>query len=254
MKAKLEAAMDGWPSGARAAAVPKPAFTPSPGLYLVDKADVNQGRVSLGHLGVMRGDPDEVALEMMNDILGGSGFTSRIVNRIRSDEGLAYSAGSSFAPGVYYDGIFMIRFQSKSESVARATQIAIDEINRLRTEGVTEEELESVRNSAIETFPRRYQSAAATAQAFADDEMTGRDPSFWKTYRERVRAVTAADVQRVAQKYLHPDRLVILAVGNTAAMLAGDADRPQFSLQKIVGGTVTRIPLPDPMTMVYPKP
>lgn len=252
MKAKLESAMAGWKAGPRAAAVPKPEFTPAPGLYLVDKPDVNQGRVTLGHLGIQRGHPDEIAIDLMNDILGGSGFTSRIVNRIRSDEGLAYSAGSSFAPGIYYDGVFLVRFQSKSESVARAVQIALDEIARIRTQPVSDEELESVRNSAIETFPRRYQSAGAKVQAFADDEMTGRDPAFWQTYRDRVRAVTVADIQRVAREHLAPDRLVILAVGDTGAMLKGDADRPEFSLETIAGGRVTRIPLPDPMTMVYP--
>jgi zinc protease len=220
---------------------------------MVDKPEVNQGRVSIGLVGIERGNPDEVAIEMMNDVLGGSGFTSRITNRVRSDEGLAYSAGSSFGVGVYYPGLFRASFQSKSSTVAQAAQIVIEEIERMRTEKVTVEELETVKNSAIEVFPRQFSSATAIASLFANDELTGRDPKYWKTYRDRVRAVTVDDVQRVAQKYLDPGKLVILAVGNVADMLKGDADKPQYSFDALrKGAEIRRIPLPDPLTMVYP--
>ena len=141
--------MAGWTSPATFAAppVPKPAHAPAPGIYMVDKPDVNQGRVSIGLLGIQRGNPDEVAIDMMNDVLGGSGFTSRITNRVRSDEGLAYSAGSSFGVGVYYPGLFRASFQSKSATVAQATQIVVEEIDRIRTQKVTAEELDTVKNS-----------------------------------------------------------------------------------------------------------
>lgn len=256
MAAKLEQRMAGWtaPVGAKVPPVPRPAHVPAPGVYMVNKPEVNQGRVSLGHLGIERGNPDEFAIEMMNDVLGGSGFTSRITNRVRSDEGLAYSAGSGFGVGTYYPGVFRAAFQSKSETVAQATQIVLEEIERIRTQPIGAEELETVKNSAIEVFPRQFSSASATAGIFASDELTGRDPAYWRTYRDRIRAVTVADVQRVAQKYLQPDKLVILAVGNVEAMLKGSADKPQYSFEKIRSGKdVVRIPLPDPMTMVYPK-
>lgn len=256
MAAKLEQRMAGWtsPAGAKVPPVPKPSQAPAPGVYMVDKPDVNQGRVSMGHIGIERGNPDEYAIELMNDVLGGSGFTSRITNRVRSDEGLAYSAGSGFGVGTYYPGVFRAGFQSKSETVAQAAQIVLDEIERIRKDPVSEEELQTVKNSAIEVFPRQFSSAAATAGLFASDELTGRDPSYRKTYRERIRAVTVADVQRVAQKYLQPDKLVILAVGNVEAMLKGSADKPQYSFEKLRGGRpITRIPLPNPVTMEYPK-
>ena len=254
MKARLEKGMAGWEKSAEVVPpVPKPAFVPAPGVYMVNKADVNQARVSIGHLGIVRGNPDEFAIDIMNDILGGSGFTSRITNRVRSDEGLAYDAGSSFTAGVYYEGMFTASFQSKSATAAQATQIILDEINRIRTAKVAAEELETVKNNAIEVFPRYFASAAAIAGTYANDEYTGRDPRFWETYREKIRAVTLDDVQRVAQKYLHPDKLVILAVGNVEDILKGDPDRLQYSFQKISQGKVTRIPLPDPSTMIYPK-
>jgi zinc protease len=129
-----------------------------------------------------------------------------------------------------------------------------EEIQRIRNEKVTAEELETIKNSAIETFPRIFSSAAAIASTFANDEFTGRDPKFWQTYRDKVRSVTADEIQRVAQKYLLPDKLVILAVGNVDDMLKGSPDKPQYSFMKHAKeGKVNRIPLPDPLTMVYPK-
>lgn len=254
MKARLEQAMAGWTKGTPAPDVPKPQHTPVAGVYLVNKPDVNQGRVSIGHLGIVRGNPDEVTVDLMNDILGGSGFTSRITNRVRTDEGLAYSAGSSLSAGVHYEGTFRASFQSKSASCARAAGIVLDEIGRIRREPVSAEELDTVKNSAIETFPRIFSSASAVARTLADDEQTGRDPTFWATYRDRVRAVTVQDIQRVAAEYLQPDRLVILAVGNVDEMLEGDPDRPEYSFEKLAkGAPMTRIPLPDPATMVYPR-
>lgn len=254
MKARLEKAMAGWTPGPAAPPVPKPTHTPVPGLYLVNKTDVNQGRVSMGHLGIQRDNPDEIAVAVMNQILGGGSFTSRITARVRSDEGLAYDAGSSFQAGPYYPGTFSAGFQSKSESVARAAAIALEEIERIRQDAVTKQELETVQNYLIEVFPRTFASAGAIAGIFVADEITGRPVDYWQRYRERVRAVTIADVGRVAQTYLHPDRLVVLAVGNVDAMLKGDPDRPSYSLEKLApGGRVTRIPLPDPVTLVYPK-
>jgi predicted Zn-dependent peptidase len=221
---------------------------------MVHKADVNQARVSMGHLGILRGNPDEFAIDMMNDILGGSGFTSRILNRVRSDEGLAYGAGSSFSPGVYYEGTFRAGFQTKNATGAQAAQIVLDEIRRIRSEKVSDEELQTVRNSAIEVFPRFFSTAAAIAGTFASDEFTGRDPGYWERYRDNIRSVTADDVLRVAQKYLHPDKMVIVAVGNTDEILKGDPDKPQYSFDRISQGKpITKIPLPDPNTMVYPK-
>ena len=251
MLAKLEAAMQGWPVGKEAVpGVPKPTHTPVAGVYAVHKADVNQGRVTIGHLGDMRDNPDAFALTIMNDILGCGGFTSRIMSRVRSDEGLAYSAGSDYGLGVYYPGTFEASFQSKSPTTAQAIDIVMEEINRMRTSKVTPEELETAKNSAVEIFPRFFATAAQIAGTFAQDEYTKRPADYWDKYRERVRAVTAEDVQRVAQKYLAPDKLVILVVGNIDDITKGNPDRPQHSLAKL--GTLRRIPLPDPLTMVYP--
>ncbi|HEX8129387.1 MAG TPA: pitrilysin family protein [Pyrinomonadaceae bacterium] len=254
MLAKLEAAMRGWPVSKEAVPdVPKTPYATNTGVFTVHKADVNQGRVSIGHIGAMRDNPDSYAISIMNDILGGGGFTSRITSRVRSDEGLAYSAGSSFSFGVYNPGLFRVAFQSKNLTTSQAIDIIMEEINRLRTTKVSAEELETAKNSAIEVFPRTFATAAQVAGTFAQDEFTKRPADYWATYRARIAAVTAEDVQRVAQKYLQPDKLVVLVVGNIDEITKGNPDRPQHSLAKIArDGQIRRIPLPDPLTMVYP--
>ena len=251
---KIEARLDGWAAtGAAVASVPPPDHRPRPGLYLVDKDDVNQGRVSIGHLGTTRDNPDRYALTVMNDILGGGGFSARLLTRIRSDEGLAYGAYSSFALGTYYEGTFRASFQSRSETVARAAAIVLEEIDRIRSEPVSEAELSTSIASFVETFTRNFSSAASTARLFATDEYTGRDPSYIASYRERIAGVTADDVLRVARDYLHPDRLVLLVVGDLATIGEGDPDNPGYTLDGLAGGAPTRIPLPDPFTMEYPS-
>ena len=248
--AELARRLDGWAVDAEA--VPPADFTPEPGLYLVDKPDVNQGRVAIGHLGTTRDDPDRYKLLVMNDILGGGGFSARLLTRIRSDEGLAYSASSSFGVGIYYPGVFQAGFQSRSETVARATAIVIEEIERIRSEPVEEEELRNSIAYFVGTFSRNFSSAASTAGLFATDEYTGRDPAYLAAYRDNIAAVTADDVLDVAQRYLDPDKLVMFVVGDLETILAGDPERPEFSLEAMSPGAVVRISLPDPFTMEYP--
>jgi zinc protease len=255
MIAKLEKMLSGWPSSKTPVpSVPAPSFIPKPGVYVVNKPDVNQGRVSMGHLGTTRENPDFYALSIMDDVLGGGGFTSRIMSRVRSDEGLAYSAFSDYGFGIYYDGIFQAGFESKSPTCAQAADIVFEEIQRIRREKVSQTELETAVNYAVEVFPRFFATAAAIAGTFASDEYTHRKPDFWPTYRQRMRAVTADDILRVAQKYLMPEKMVILAVGNVNDMLKGNPDKPEHSFKKLAAnGEIRRIPLPDPLTMVYPK-
>jgi len=248
MLAKLEKAFADWPTPAPdVPPVPKEIHTADPGLYLVDK-DVNQGRVSLALPTVYWDSPDYHALEVMNDILGGSGFTSRIMRTVRSNEGLAYSAGSGIRFGVEYPGAFRASFQSKSRSVAYATSLVLDEIRKIRQEPVTDEELDTIKRNLIETFPSRFASPAQSMGVFAGDEIAGRSPEFWTSYREKIGAVTAADVQRVAGEHIDPARLVILVVGQLDAIAAGDGEH-DARLDGLVPSEPTRIPLRDPLTL-----
>jgi zinc protease len=201
--------------------------------------------------GVMRDNPDYFPLMVMNDILGGGGFTSRLMTRVRSDEGLAYDVHSSVPGGVYYPLNFTVGYQSKSRTVAFAASLVIDEMKKLCAAPVTGSELDVSKHGFIERFPRAFTTKTQVAGTFAQDEFTGRyakQPDFWKQYRSRIQAVTAADVQRVAQKYLTPDKLVILVVGQKNDILLGAPNHP-VKLTDLGGGHLTDVPLRDPLTM-----
>ncbi len=250
MTAKLEKLFADWPfQGETAKPVPSDKKFAAPGLYLVEK-DVNQGRVSLLLPGIRRDDPDYYAVEVMNDILGGGGFTSRIMNRVRSDEGLAYSAGTGFPGGVYYPLSFVAVFQSKSGTVAYATSLVVDEMKKIAAAPVTAEELETTKKSFIETFPRSFATKGQVAGALALEEFTGRyvkEPEHFKNYRAKIAAVTAADVQRVAKKYLTPEKAVILVVGQKGEILKGHPNHP-VKIESLAPRVVD-VPLRDPLTM-----
>ena len=116
---------------------------------------------------------------------------------------------------------------------------------------MTAEELNTAKKSYVETFPRTFPTKAQVAVTFAQDEMTGRyasEPDYWKTYREKIEKVTAADVQRVAGKFLASDKLVILVIGKKSDILAGDL-KHDVSLQALAGGRLVDVPLRDPLTM-----
>ncbi|MEY4692009.1 MAG: hypothetical protein RIT19_2334 [Verrucomicrobiota bacterium] len=247
----LEKLFADWPfRGETPPPIPADLRPAAPGVYLVDK-DVPQGRVSILLPGVMRDDPDYPTILLMNDILGGGGFTSRIMNRVRSDEGLAYSAGSSFPGGVWYPSTFRAGFQSKSRTVAYATSIVLEEMKRMAAGPVTDEELQTAKRSFIDSFPENFNTKAKVASIFAREEFTGRyakAPDFWKGFRERLERVGRDDIQRVAAKHLHPDRVAILVVGNKQEVLKGHPDHP-VSLEKLLPVPLTELPMRDPLTL-----
>ena len=177
---------------------------------------------------------------------------SRITRTVRSNEGLAYQAGSGLRFGLYYPGAFRAVFQSKSRSVARAAALVLEEIRKIREGAVTDEELDTVKRNLIETFPSNFESKAQAMSIFAADEYTRRDPTYWQTYRDRIRAVTAAEVQRVARTHLVPEKMVILVVGNQKEIDLAD-DKTQERLAELAaGGHSVVLALRDPLTMKRP--
>ncbi len=244
---KLNAMLDGWPDQhLEFPAIPGQLPDPKPGVYMIKKEDVNQSRIRVGHIGVKRDIPDECALMVMNDILGGGGFTSRIVRRVRSDEGLAYNTGSAFDRPVEYPGTFRAWFQTKHATAAFGTRIILDEIKRMRTEKCDEEIVENAKASFISNVVNPFSSKNAIVNTFANDEYTGRSDDYWRNYTKKMEAVTPDDVLAVAQKYLHPEKLVFLVVGDPEAVQKGsDKHEERFS----DFGKITILPLRDPMTL-----
>ncbi len=241
-----------WPLRAeRPPHAPGPTVPAAHGWFMVNK-DVNQARVSIGLRSIRRDDPDYFAALVMNDILGGGGFTARLVNRIRSDEGLAYQVGSALPDAPYYPEPWRIVMQSKVRSTAYAIDLALREVARIRDSLVTDDELGTTKNGFIEGFPARFASAPQIASALAMEEFTGRyatDPSYFATYRDKVRAVTAADVHRVARRLLDPSQFAVLVVGKTADVALGDGKHPA-SITALAGGQPVLLPLRDPLTML----
>ncbi len=251
MVQKLEALFADWPfKGEAPPSIPTNTTFAATGVYLVEK-DVNQGRVAMMLPGILRENPDYFAVVIMNDILGGGGFTSRIMNRVRSDEGLAYDAHSIFQGGIYYPLTFTAGFQSKSRTVAYAASIVLDEMKKIAATPVTESELNTSKHGFIDRFPRAFATKAQVATMFAQDEFTGRyarQPDYWRTYRSRLEAISRDDVLRVAKKHLTPDKLVILVVGQKDQILLGHPDHA-VKLTELVRGPLRDVPLRDPLTM-----
>lgn len=248
---RLERLFAKWPfKGKKAPAVPTNKTFAKPGIYFVNK-DVNQGRVSIILPGITRNNPDYYAVQVMNNILGGGGFTSRITNRVRSDEGLAYSAYSVFPGGTYFTRTFVAGFQSKSRTVLYATSIVLEEMRRIASAEVTDTEMETAKNSFIQTFPQAFATKGQVAGALASEEYTGRaksDPDYFKHFRAKIAAVTKADVKRVAGKYLSPSKTVILIVGNKKEILNPKKDHP-IKVKDLSRGPVVDLPLRDPFTL-----
>ncbi|MGB2697591.1 MAG: pitrilysin family protein, partial [Candidatus Zixiibacteriota bacterium] len=220
--AKLNNMLEGWPDQKlNLPTIPDQIPDPKPGVYMIKKEDVNQSRICVGHVGVKRDIPDKYALTVMNDILGGGGFTSRITRRVRSDEGLAYNTGSTFDRPVLYSGTFRAWFQTKHATGAFGTRLIIDEIKRIRTEKCEAEIVNNSKASFISDLVNPFSSKKNIVNTFADDDYTGLHDDYWQNYTKNMEAVTPDDVLAVAQRYLHPDKLVFLVVGDPEAVQKG---------------------------------
>jgi len=193
--------------------IPEVADTPHPGIYQFYK-DINQSVIRLGHLGIKRDNPDRYAVLVMNYILGGGSFSSRMTAKIRTDEGLTYSVGSRYQASERDYGRFYSWCKTKSESTHRAVYLLLDEINKIRDGKVTEEELKFAQDSYINQYVFGFTTPAQIVNRLMNLEFDNRPPDLIKDYLDNIRAVTRDDVLRVAREYLNPDDLTIVVVGN----------------------------------------
>ncbi len=189
--------------------------------------DINQANVIMGHLGIHRKNPDYFPVMIMNFILGGGSFTARIPGRIRSDEGLAYSAFSAFQTARDI-GMFFVSCQTKLESTNRAISIALEELEKIRKTPIDKEELTQAKETFTNQFVFRFTTSASIVGQKVDIEYEDLPLNYLETYIANVQAVTQEDVQRVARKYLHPDEIKILVVGDNEKF-----DKPLDSFGKV---------------------
>lgn len=250
---KLDALFADWPFKAeKVPQIPRLQYTPKPGVYVVHKEgkNINQGRVTIGHLGITLDHPDLQKIRVMNYIYGGGGLTSRLGKVVRAREGLAYSVWSSYSPGIHYPGLFAIRFQSKNESCLYAAKLCLEELQKMKEAPPPKEVVEEAIQFYLQGFPGFFFSSPFhTMQTFARSEMEGYPEDYWTTWRERLKEVTPENVQAVARKYCSPEKFVFLFVGNIPEIRKGDG-KTGVRLEDF--GKVTEIPLPDPLTLKRP--
>jgi zinc protease len=183
----------------------------SPALKLIDK-DLTQANIVFGHVGLERRNPDFYSVSVMNYILGGGGFSSRLVNRIRDEQGLAYDVDSGF-DAMVMPGPFTVRLQTRNASANQAIAGVIEEIKRIRTMPVSDAELADAKAYLIGSFPLRLDTTAKLAALLTLVELYDLGLTYFQDYPKFIMAVTRDDVLRAAQKYLHPEAYVLVVVG-----------------------------------------
>jgi zinc protease len=223
MMQKLEATFGKWRTAEKAVPpIPKVQQAAKPGVYMVQpEVTPNQGIIQIGHLGISQNDPDYPAVDLMNYTLGGGSFSSRITKVVRTDNGLAYTAMSGYPGGVLYPGTFMAFCQTKNSTVVFAAQLMLDLIEGMRAGQVTEKDLKFAKTARLNSFPSRFASRSAILQNFASLEYNGQPMDYYDTYVAKYEKVTLADIKRVAQKWLQPDKLIIMVAGNIDECKAG---------------------------------
>jgi zinc protease len=213
MEAKLRAAFEPLPM-AKAAPARHDTFTdPKPGVSFINKEDVNQSNVEIVGLGTDRHNPDVPALAVMNEILGG-GFASRLFQKVRTDLGLAYAVGGSYGYSWDHPGTFHAVVMTKSASTVDATKAVLAEIGSMTTKPFTEDELARAKDNILNSFLFRYDTRDKVLAESVRLEFYGYPPNYLETYKTALEKVTVADLDRVAKKYIHTDKLAILVVGN----------------------------------------
>lgn len=197
---------------------PKPA-TPPPARDVLIDMPTTQANIVIGEIGVDRKNPDFFAIRVMNHILGGGGFQSRLVDTVRDKNGLAYSVHSRFGSN-RYPGAFQVSLQTKVESAKAAIDLVRAEITKIHEKGVSQEELEAAQDYLTGNFPLSLDSTSKLTSFLAQVEYFGLGDDYIETYSDRVRAVTSEQVADAARKYLHPDALVQVVVGPKAELEA----------------------------------
>ncbi len=238
MEAKLRAAFESWPKGP---ALPKAdiQYQPAqPGYYLIPKEDVNQSSIRMVALGTTRNNPDYYAIAVFNEAFGG-GFSSRLFNDIRTKRGLAYNVGGGIGTNFGHPGIEQFVIGTKSQSTIESIQALDEDIDSLAKQPITDEEIKHAKDAILNAFIFRLDSPDKVLSERLTYEYYGYPADWLDKFPAEIQKVTAADVNRVAAKYVHRDQLAVLVVGNTK-----EFDKPLSSLGAVKEIDITIPPPP----------
>ncbi len=189
---------------------------------LIDR-NVAQANLILGSAGIARSDPNFYRVQVMNYILGGGGFSSRLMKVVRSKGGLAYSIDSTFSAGKF-PGAFAIVLQTKNQSAQQALKLIIEQLRQIREQPVSDAELDSAKKFLIGSFPLRLDRQSQIVSFMLQIELYNLGLDYAERYPKLIGTVTKEDVKHVAQKYLHPDALDLVAVANQSAARINPAE------------------------------
>jgi zinc protease len=220
MEAKLRAAFGALPQVKATPARHDVFAGPKAGVSFIDKEDVNQSNVEIVGLGTDRHNPDVPAISVMNEILGG-GFASRLFQKVRTEKGLAYAVGGGLSFGYDHPATFHVMVLTQSANTVEATKLAMEEIAGLTTEPFTAEELARAKDNLLNSFLFRYDTPDKVLAERERLEFYGYPANYLETYKAALEKVTVADLDRVAKKYIHPDKLAVLVVGNRPEIKPG---------------------------------
>ena len=214
MKQKLRESFGELPSGDETTLeFPEVNYEPKSTINFIEKSDVNQSFVMMGHRGGMRDNPDYAKVQVMNRVLSG-GFSGRLMQIVRTEMGLAYSVFGQYGMNSFYPGLFYAGVMTKSSTTAEAIDAIIKQIERLQDEPITQQELQDVKDQILNSSVFEYDSYEEVLSERLSNEYRGLPADAFEQYIEGVKATTIEDVQAVAQEYLNPDNLQILVVGN----------------------------------------
>ncbi|HEX7421371.1 MAG TPA: insulinase family protein [Thermoanaerobaculia bacterium] len=236
MERKLRDAFASWPRGPQAPAAPQAMTAPKPGVYFVAKGDVTQANIGFVHPGIQRNNPDYFAVRVMNEIFSGGSFSGRLMNDLRTKRGLTYGVEGGLGANWDYPGLFEITMATKSGTTLESINALRSEVSALRTQPFTADELQQAKQSILNRFVFLNDSRQKVVNQAAILEFYGFPPDYFRNYPSNIEKVTAADVARVANKYVNPDQVAVLVVGNEK-----DFEKPLSSL-----GTVTPIDITIP--------
>lgn len=186
------------------------------GVFAVNQPQLTQSYVYVGHLGGQVNYPDHGPLSVMNEVL--NGFGGRLFNEVRSRQGLAYSVYAYWSPRWDYPGLFIGGGQTRSDATVPFVQAVKEEIERIRTNPISQEELARAKDSVLNSFVFNFQDPVQTLSRLIRYEYYGYPSDFVFRFQKSVENTTIEAVQAAAQKHLNPDQLVTLVVGNPEAM------------------------------------